>query len=349
MQQSDFNRPDNKRTTLHLPQVVFGTALLGNLFQALPYEQKREIVRQYMLQVDGIPVFDTAGKYGAGLALEVLGRCLQDLGVKPEDVIISNKLAWIRTELKTEEPTFEPGVWRDLKHDAVQKISYDGILECYEKGAALLNGYRSQFASVHDPDEYLATATDAQHEEGLYDDILAAYKALFELKAAGKVKAVGVGAKDWKSIKRLAADVPFDWVMIANSLTIQSHPKELLDFVADLSSRGVTVINSAIFHAGFLTGGDYYNYRLVSRDNPSDLHLFQWRDAFFKLCGDFSIKPAQACIRFALRVPGVKSIALSTSAPERVAKNFDAVHAPVPPAFWQAMKEKGLLNEAVNV
>ena len=344
MPQTDFTAFNNKPTELALPQIIFGTSLLGNLYQALPYQQKKEIVRQYVLQSQGTPVFDTAGKYGAGLALETLGQCLKELAVSPEDVIISNKLAWMRTQLMGEEPTFEPGVWKGLKHDAVQRISYEGILECFEEGAALLNGYAQQMVSVHDPDEYLDKAQNAQHEAELYNDILQAYKALFELKQQGKVKAVGVGAKDWRVIKRLAADVPFDWVMIANSLTLHSHPQALLAFVKELSDRGVTVINSAVFNGGFLTGGDYYNYKLVSRNNAADAPLLGWRDAFFLVCKEFLIKPAEAGLQFALRVPGVKSLAVSTSAPERVAKNFDAVNKVIPQAFWKAMVERGLLN-----
>jgi D-threo-aldose 1-dehydrogenase len=70
--------------------------------------------------------------------------------VKPEDVLISNKLGWYRTsELQNGiEPTFEPGVWRNLKYDAVQKISYKGILECYEQGNQLLNGYKTSMLPV---------------------------------------------------------------------------------------------------------------------------------------------------------------------------------------------------------
>jgi len=59
---------------------------------------------------DSIAVFDSAGKYGAGLALEVLGQCLEELNVPPEKVVISNKLAWKRIPLpEGAEPTFEPG------------------------------------------------------------------------------------------------------------------------------------------------------------------------------------------------------------------------------------------------
>src|SRR4051812_39830117 len=178
---------------LNLPPVIFGTSALGNLFVALSDADKLEIVKECVYHSKGTVVFDSAGKYGAGLALESLGKCLKKLNVKPEDVIISNKLGWVRTELKTEEPTFEPGVWKDLKYDAIQKISYEGILECFEQGNELLNGYVPQWVSVHDPDEYLATAENKQHEEKLYKDILDAYKALSDLKAQGKVQAIGVG------------------------------------------------------------------------------------------------------------------------------------------------------------
>ena len=63
--------------------------------------------------------------------------------------------------------------------------------------------------------------------EVLYNDVLEAYRALYDLKKQGKVKAIGVGAKDWKIIRRIAGDVSLDWVMIANSMTIKSHPQEL--------------------------------------------------------------------------------------------------------------------------
>ena len=102
--------------------------------------------------------FDTAGKYGVGLALESLGKCLQQLNVGKESVLNSNKLGWVRIPLTTPEPTFEPGVWQGLQHDAIQKISYDGILECYEQGNKLLGGYNVKYVSVHDPDECLAIA-----------------------------------------------------------------------------------------------------------------------------------------------------------------------------------------------
>ena len=328
---------------MKLPEVIFGTSGLGNLFVALPEEEKLNIVNDCIQLSNGKPVFDSAGKYGAGLALETLGKCLKQLNIPKEDVIISNKLGWIRTDLKTKEPTFEPGIWRDLKHDAIQQISYDGIIECFEQGNELLNGYIPQMVSVHDPDEYMATAKDEQHAGKLYNDILDAYRALYDLKEQGIIKAVGVGAKHWKIIHRIANDVSLDWVMFANSMTIKRHPQELLDFMMELDAKGVTIINSAVFHSGFLVGTDYFDYKLTKPGTPQSDELFQWREIFFEICSKFKVKPAEACAQFALRVPGVKSIALSTTHAYRVKENIELIQADIPGKFWQTLKSKNLI------
>ena len=328
----------------NLPPVVFGTSGLGNLFVALGEEEKLEIIRECVRLSGGMVVFDSAGKYGAGLALEVLGKCLKQLRVPPENVVISNKLAWVRTELKTEEPTFEPGVWKNLKHDAVQKISYEGMLECFDQGNELLGGYASQMLSVHDPDEYLKTARDKKEAEKLYQDILEAYQALYDLKQQGKAQAIGVGAKDWRLVKRIATDVPLDWIMIANSMTIKYHPQELLDFILEMERKGVYIINSAVFHSGFLVGSDYFDYRLVEKETPKGEALYRWREKFFEVCRQFGVKPAEACVQFALNVPGVKSIALNTTDVKRVKENMEMANAELPVEFWETMQSKGLIE-----
>ncbi|SDL65717.1 D-threo-aldose 1-dehydrogenase [Pedobacter sp. ok626] len=331
-----------------LPPVIFGTSGLGNIYEATPYEIKLAIVRECVNNVPGgIAIFDTAGKYGAGLALETLGKCLKDLNVPKEKVIISNKLGWYQTELNTLEPTFEPGVWVGLKNDAVQKISYEGILECFEQGNQLLGDYDSQMVSIHDPDEYLKASLDQLDEKRRFNDILEAYKALFQLKAQGRVRSVGIGAKDWRSIERISQHIDLDWMMIANSITLKSHPKELLDFVKKTHSKGVTIINSAVFNGGFLIGSDFYNYSQVDKNTPEGIELHQWRDQFFALCQTFGIAPAEACFNFGFNISGIDSIALSTSKPYKVKGNIEMATKTIPPAFWEAMVREGLL-EGIN-
>jgi D-threo-aldose 1-dehydrogenase len=335
---------DTTHPPIKLPPVIFGTSGLGNLYEAIPLKTKLEIIKASVENAPGIPVFDTAGKYGAGLALEVLGKCLKELGVPPEGVIISNKLGWYQTALTTAEPTFEKGIWRELKNDAVQKISYKGILECFEQGNELLGDYPAKMVSVHDPDEYLAAAENKNDETKRYQDILEAYKALNELKATGKVLSVGVGAKNWRSIQRISKDISLDWVMIANSISVKSHPAALLDFIKQLHEQGTVIINSAVFNGGFLVGRDYYNYVLVDATAPEGKALYQWRSDFFALCEAFHVQPAEACFNFGFHIPGISSVALSTTRPEKVKTNIEMATKQMPAGFWEAMVSKGLLE-----
>ncbi|GGF22098.1 aldo/keto reductase [Echinicola rosea] len=331
-------------TGIKVPSIVFGTSALGNLFTALDPKVKQAIVEESIRHTRPQTFFDSAGKYGAGLALEALGDALKALEVPKDQVVVSNKLGWVRSPLLGKEPQFEKGVWRDLKHDAVQKISYEGMLECFEEGNELLQGYSTQLASVHDPDEYLAKATNEAEEAALFEDVLDAYRALEDLKKKGLVKGIGVGAKDWKIIPRIYEHIQLDWVMFANSMTLFSHPKDLLSFMQKLSDDGVGILNSAVFQSGFLVGGDYFDYQLIKPDTPENKARFEWRDQFFALCKEFDISPAHACVQFGLSAPGVACVALSTSEPSKVKRNVTATEESLPGGFWAEMHNRGLLH-----
>ena len=116
-------------------------------------------------------------------------------------------------------------------------------------------------------------------------------------------------------------------------------------FIAELSQKGIGIINSAVFHSGFLTGGNFYDYRLCQRDNQQDSCLFDWRDNFFAVCRQYRISPATACVQFGLSPPGVGFISLNTSRPERVEQNVAAVLAEIPEQFGHACKETGLIDQ----
>jgi len=338
------HRPIGK-TGIQIPPIIFGTSALGNLYAALSDEIKTGIVKECLSHVPKPVVFDSAGKYGAGLALEKLGHILQKLQVAPDDIIISNKLGWLRAPLLTPEPTFEKGVWINIKNDARQNISYEGIIECWEQGNALLGyNFKPQLVSVHDPDEYLDTAQNDAEYSALFSHIVEAYKALSVLKSQGMVKAIGVGAKNWKTIQLIAKEVDLDWVMFANSMTIYRHPKDLLHFMEQLRSKGVGIINSAVFHAGFLTGGDFFDYVPIKPDSTENRARFQWREDFFAICKKYNVLPANACVQFAMTPPGVISISLNTSNPNRVKNNVESVACKIPAGFWNEMVAKGLID-----
>ncbi len=360
---------------IKLPRVVFGTTTLGNLFVLPSDSDKSKLIQAWLdampAQVARTPIaIDSAGKYGAGLALEVLGRELKRLAIDPKQMLISNKLGWRRVPLRAAEPTFVPGVWLGLKHDAVQDISYQGILRCWEEGCALLGDYTAQMLSVHDPDEYLAAAIDAADRTRRLDDILAAYDALYDLQKQGKVQAIGIGCKDWRVVRELDRLCKFDWVMLANSFTVMSHPRELLDLMDSLAARKIPIINSAVLHGGFLSRGflsrgflsrgsssgdsfsdhsstqtEYFDYRPINPQVPSDAAKLAWRDRFLSVCQSHSVSPFDVAVSYGLSHPGIRSIALSTSRHDRVPALVGAATKHIPESVWIAMIDNGLLHE----
>lgn len=327
--------------------MVFGSSYLGNLYEALSYDSKLALMKEWFTCTGTPLVVDTAGKYGAGLALEVLGKGLADLNIGPEEVVISNKLGWYRIPLKGKEPAFEPGVWKGLGFDCTQRFGYRGIRECFDQGRELLGGkYRTDLVSVHDPDEYLLQASSPDDRLRRFNEILESYRALFDLKAEGTVKAVGIGAKDWTIIRELYAEVDFDWVMIANSFTVFSHPAEILELMDSFQENGTGIINSGIFHGGFLTGGQQFDYRPVDPGSRQGHALHRWREAFHRVCGKHAMDPAEACMHFSISHPAISALALNTSHPEKVGRNLKVFGKSAPGSFWADLKEAGLISPA---
>ncbi len=208
----------------------------------------------------------------------------------------------------------------------------------------MLGNYVPQLVSVHDPDEYLDGATDTEDRARRLDDIVAAYRALEELRDAGEVAGVGVGAKNWQIIRELDQVCRFDWVMMANSFTVLHHPPELIDFVESLASRNIALINSAVTHGGFLVGGNFFDYREIDPSNPGDAARLAWRQRFSDLCLQHDQSPYQACVSFAATHPAVTSLALSTSKPQRVADMVASVSAQPPQSLWQALTDAALID-----
>lgn len=294
-------------------------------------------------------MLDSAGKYGAGMALEVIGRELAAAGVSPSDVIISNKLAWRRTELVSDEPTFEPGVWKDIGYDAVEDISAEGIQRCWDEGNKMLGNYPASLVAIHDPDEFLMAATDSNDRDARLAKIIDACEQLFELRKQGKVQGVGIGCKDWRIVRELAEHVQFDWIMIANSLTVMNHPADLLQMLTNLHQSGIQIINSAILHGGFLSGGDFFDYRPIDSSDVADRKRLSWRSDFHRLCQQYDVSWFQAAVSFASAHDSISSVALSSSNPARTPSMRAAVDASLPSPFWLALADAKLIDNDSSI
>jgi D-threo-aldose 1-dehydrogenase len=132
--------------------------------------------------------------------------------------------------------------------------------------------------------------------------------------------------------------------MLANAYTLYIHPADLVQFLDDLYEKQIAIVNAAVFNAGFLVGGDYFDYRKLNPDDPEDQERFKWRARFFAVCNAQGIKPVEACLQFGKSHPGIVALALNTSKPHRIEENVDMVEHDLPPTFWRALQDAGLLD-----
>jgi len=142
------------------------------------------------------------------------------------------------------------------------------------------------------------------------------------------------------------AGVALDWAMFACSITPYTHTEYARGLLRKLGAKGVTVINSAVFNAGFLIGGDHFDYVKLTRASAPD--KFAWRDAFTAACKDFGVSPAAVCVQFSFLFPEITSVALNTTQPKRVKSNVELANAVVPLALWTRLRDEGLISPTVG-
>jgi D-threo-aldose 1-dehydrogenase len=256
--------------------------------------------------------------------VETLARLLAHFDVEPEEVIINLELAADPDLPRASDP---------------QPIRARLRNACDLLGPA----YSPHLVTLHRP------VDDGAARPGTFDFALPNRVELFDelpsLKTELQLAAAGVALHDWRLIELLPSTARFDFIKLLRGPTILQHPPEMLKCLAHLATRSIPVITANVFHGGFLAGGSTLDGPPINEDAPMDASLRTWRKAFTSLCHGHGVRPAHACIQFALGIPGVVAVSLSTSSIERVGENVEAATTPVPGALWQSMKEEGLLSQ----
>lgn len=304
------------RTGLNAPPIFFRSEILGDGARVIPDQMKRVICGEWFQQVTPPVFIDVAagGTRDAGLIL--LGRMLKRLDVAADEVVINLRLS---LNAKNSLPN-QAGII-SIRNELVAAGELLG--ETYLPRLATLEGFDDRSSPV----------------------CISALQAMNELKAEGRIAGVGVRSSDRRIVERLSDTASFDFVTLVGGFTIMRHPPELVKFLTSLAKSQIAVVSAGVFHGGFLVGGTRFDQRIVNPDDSADKQLFAWRKAFASLCHGHGVRPAHACIQFALSAAGVVAVSLSTSHPDRVSENAESVVSKVPDALWASMKEEQLLAE----
>ncbi|MEO8754970.1 MAG: aldo/keto reductase [Casimicrobiaceae bacterium] len=291
------------------------------------------------LYADGLRYFDVAPLYGAGLAEHRLGACLRT--VDRRTVVLSTKVGRL---LEPHEGAVAAGAAGGTYPFAFRyDYSYEATLRSLEHSMQRLGTNALDIVLIHDVNKrWQGDMLERRYGEAMRG----AYGALHELRAAGAIKAIGVGVNDWSILERFAADGDFDCFMLAGRYTLLDHTA-LDTFFPDCARRGIGVLMAAPFNSGILaTGARPGATYFYTEAEPAVAERVRRIEA---VCSRHGVAIAAAALQFPLAHPVVASVVTGMRSPAEAAANLGHVRAAIPVAFWDELRHEGLIAREAPV
>lgn len=314
-----------------LPQIGLGCAGLAGLYRGVAEADAVHAITQ--AHELGIRYFDTAPMYGYGEAETRLGQSLAALADAGE-VFVSTKVGRLLDPIPggTRGPH---EIWGDVPPLRPRfDFSREGALASLEASYRRLGGRRADLVLVHDPDDHFETARDG------------ACQVLAELKAAGEIRWVGVGANQIDIQLRLAADVEVDYFLLAGRYTLLDHERTLREYFPVCQAQGIGVIAAGVLNSGILAApgpGAHYDYVPAS---PEVIDRALRLDA---VCRRHGVPLKAAALQFPLAHPAVAALLIGASYAHEVEDTLAMLRTPIPVELWDDLKSSKLLSEACPV
>jgi D-threo-aldose 1-dehydrogenase len=327
------------QTSLKVPTFGFGAAHLGELYTLVPEEQSQATLDGAWAA--GVRFFDTAPWYGRGLSEHRLGAFLR---AKPRaEFQVTTKVG--RTLYRPKDPAkLDRSPWLGGLRFAVHfDYSYDGIMRSYEQALQRIALDTVDALVIHDLDASFHGDMQATYVDQL---VSSGIKALEELKAAGDIKAFGMGINNNEALETVAPLVPLDFCLVAMPYTLLDHAS-LHRGMAALQKRGVSAIIGAPFASGILVTGSkgpqHYAYGQASPEIQARVRGLE------AACAAHGVALPAAALQFLLAHPIVASVIPGGVRAEEVRQNLDSIRAPIPAAFWADLKAQGLIDPQAPV
>jgi D-threo-aldose 1-dehydrogenase len=316
------------RTELLVTEIGFGTGSLGGLFTAIPEAQGRASIGEALRL--GIGYVDTSPFYGYGRSEHLVGDVLRETRAQ---IVLSTKVGRLLEPYRGAET--ERDGWVDpLPFSPRYDYSYDGILRSVEDSRQRLGRTQIDMLLVHD----IGTMNHGVEQNAIYWRQLAegGYKALRELKAAGVVKAIGLGVNEWQVLADALELGEWDAFLLAQRYTLleQTSLHPLLDTCA---VRGTSIIVGGVFNGGLLVGGGRWNYA------PAPPHILERTKSLAAFCAQRGVPLPAAAIQMPLAHPAVCCVLAGGTSPQEVRQFIDWSRIEIPASFWRDLSGSGFL------
>jgi D-threo-aldose 1-dehydrogenase len=321
-------------TALSLPTFGFGGSAVANHHSILDEADVQAAFSKAWER--GIRYYDTAAWYGRGLSEHRMGGFLRN---RPRrEFILTTKVG--RTLRRPANPAmFDTSPWvGGLKFDVRFDYTRDGILHSYGQALQRLSLDTVDALLVHDLDVLHHGDATAGH---LRDLEVSGMSALSELKAAGDIKAIGMGINDAAGLSDIASRVDLDFVLVALPYTLADQ-SALHAGLKRCIERNISVIIGAPFASGILATGAVPDAKYKYRPAPPD--ILAKVSCIEKVCAAHNVALPAAALQFPLAHPAVVSVITGMLAPAQVDQNIDHLTAPIPNAFWSDLKTEGLID-----
>lgn len=323
------------RTTLEVPILGLGGAPLGDLYERIPPERAyATIATAYDA---GIRLFDTAPLYGYGLSEHRFGHVLRNH--PRQSYVLSTKVG---RHLVPEPPErIDRGQWAGgLNMRPVYDYTYDGTMRAVEQSFQRLGIERIDILFIHDVDIWTHQTREA-YEARYRECVEGAFRALSELRAAGIIKALGLGINEIEPAVRFARDAEPDVYLLAGRYTLleQHGLDELMPLARE---KGFSFLLGGPYNSGILATGPVagarYNYKPAPPEIMDRVRRIQ------AVCERHAVPLKAAAIQFPLGLPEVAAIVPGAVNPSEVEENLALITRPLPRALWDELKSEGLLH-----
>lgn len=321
------------RSGLKVSAFGFGGGPIGNLRRAISDDAATSTVDAAWDA--GARYFDTAPLYGHGLSERRLGAALRR---RPRDeFVLATKVG--RLLRPPTSPDYDRHGFVDIPDVAIAyDYSRDGALRSFEESLARLGLDRVDVVLIHDIDRW----THGEEQPRRFAEALdGAYRALADLKAAGTIRAIGLGVNEWQVCRDFALRVPVDCFLLAGRYTLleQESAEEFLPLCVE---RGIGVVIGGPFNSGILVTGPVpdaqYNYA------PAPPAIRERAGRLKAVCERHGVPLAAAALRCPLRHPAVSAVIPGLMTPEEVRWAAASLATPIPDALWSELVAEGLVR-----
>ena len=310
------------KSGIHLPLLAFGASGLG----AIPQAEATATVHAALAA--GIDHIDTAPYYGLG---ESERRLRPALATANGPFTLSTKVGRLIRAGSDGSP------------QSVFDYSYDGAQVSLDESFARLGRERVDMAILHD----VSRRFHGERTDQVFDEAMAgAYRALEAWRAAGTVRAIGIGVNDCATCLRALREADFDFLLLAGRVTLLDH-EGFAEVLPEAQARGVGVIAAAPFNSGILAvgarAGATYFYQ------PASVEILDRTRRIEALCARHDVPLPAAALQLPLLHPGVSSVLAGYRSVDEVRQNAAHVQHVIPAAFWHDLRAAGLLAASVGL